>query len=182
MYYAGFGLLRDRNFLEVLFGRKLRADETEEVIYGFKLKVLQKEELPLKIQGQTDEGFKIYALVPDLVERGRVKVVMLGLSRSERRAVRALNFGDELFKPDVANINHKIAVSEIKPEWEGVGLRLKGLAEADVLKDPTLGQFVDGMTYDPFLNEREAAMETARQLHNAFVRPHLEGNPRMKER
>lgn len=158
--YLGHGMLADRALVEELLGRPLKPMiEFETTIYGFRLKVLRREELPKKVQDATDEGFRIYGLVEDRQRRFGVKVLPLELSEQEAIAVSALNFGNDLY--------------ESRETFVFVG----AAANVDVLRDQTAGTFVEsGLDYPPFLNGREASMANARALHNRFIRPSQEGN------
>lgn len=160
--YLGYGLLANPAFTQQLLGRHLKPWETAATIHRFRLKVLQKAELPKKVQDATDEGFRIYGLVEDPTRKGQVEVRILDLSRQERIAISALNFDDDLYRPVEISIDANTRIHN---------------AIVEVLREPTAGTFVEnGLDYPHFLNDREASMANARVLHDMFIRPFQEGN------
>ncbi len=153
--YYGYGLLKDKEFVETLFGRRLKDTEIPMVVKGLELRIVDRDQLPQTVIDNTPQGFRIYGAAWN--SESELEVLRLEPSKPEQSAINELNFGDTLF---------------IKGQ---VGLDDGSLGIIDHLPSPSFGEKTSGVNYNPFLNNRRAALFFARQLHDKHIKPVLEG-------
>lgn len=166
---GGYGLLIAPEFVEVLFGRRLKESErTTRILEACQLRIVPKQELLFSPIISNDEyipqSFRLYGLTTTGNEEDRVLVRPLELSTEEQALVHALNFEDDVFFTQAFDYkNYRYVI--------------------DLLKDPSLGCPTQGLDYNPVLNgTMEDAISLAYNLRDSVVQKTAEGNGSNHER
>jgi len=143
-YYAGYGLFVDEEFGRTLFGENTPNFVLEQK--GYELAVLEFKELPGDIQEKVQPAFRIYAARRN--EGASMRLRVWELTPVQRKLADHWNYGDILY-------SREGFVSDIDPR----------AMEIDMITNNKIGNIVDGLNYDPYLNDKETVLGFAREAH-----------------
>ncbi len=149
--YAGYGLFVDQEFGRTLFGANTPNFVVEQK--GYELVVLEFKELPEDIQKAVQPTFRIYAARRN--EGALVRLRVWRLTPVQRKLADHWNYGDILY-------SRETFAPDINPRP----------IEIDVITNHGIGKIVDGLNYEPYLNDRETvlgfAIEAQRNLEGQY--------------
>jgi hypothetical protein len=146
--YAGYGLFADEKFGRTLFGENTPNFVVEQK--GYELVVLEFKDLPENIQKDVPPTFRMYAARRN--EDASVWLRVWNLTPAQKELADHWNYEDILY-------SRETFMSDINPRP----------VEIDTITNRGIGNTVDGLNYEPYLNDKETVLRFARESHEASL-------------
>jgi len=146
--YAGYGLFADEEFGRTLFGENTPNFVVEQK--GYEIVVLELKDLPEGIQKDVPPTFRMYAARRN--ENASVRLRVWKLTPAQKELADSWNYEDILY-------SRERFVSDINPRP----------IEIDMITNRGIGKIVNGLNYEPYLNDKEIVLRFAKESHESSL-------------